>query len=105
MVFRMTIEAKMRHAELMGRFLNYKREKLFECGILSFATVKLRTKVTKGAGSKLAAEMMTFKLLKECEKKWRKINGVAEIKNLLEGLAYEDGIMLPSKTHHETAAS
>lgn len=26
----------------------------------SFATVKLRTKVTKGAGSKLAAEMMTF---------------------------------------------
>ncbi len=34
----------------------------------SFATVKLRTKVTKGAGSKAAAEVMTFKLLKECEK-------------------------------------
>lgn len=70
----------------------------------SFATVKLRTKVTKGAGSKLAAEMMTFKLLKECEKKWRKINGVAEIKYLLEGLDYKDGIMVPRNSHHETAA-
>lgn len=71
----------------------------------SFATVKLRTKVTKGAGSKIAAEMMTFKLLKECEKKWRKITAPHEIKNLLEGLDYKDGIMVPHKSHHEIAAS
>ena len=71
----------------------------------SFATVKLRTKVTKGAGSKIAAEMMTFKLLKECEKKWRKITAPHEIKNLLEGLDYKDGIMIPRNSHHEIAAS
>ncbi len=70
----------------------------------SFATVKLRTKVTKGAGSKNTAEVMTFKLLKECEKKWRKINVPAEIKNLLEGLAYKDGVVIPNPSHHEAVA-
>jgi len=70
----------------------------------SFATVKLRTKVTKGAGSKKTAEVMTFKLLKECEKKWRKISGAEEIKNFLEGLAYADGIMIPREPHHEAVA-
>lgn len=71
----------------------------------SFATVKLRTKVTKGAGSKETAEVMAFKLLKECEKKWRSIRSPGEIKNLLEGLAYRDGVMLPRDSHHEAAAS
>jgi transposase-like protein len=70
----------------------------------SFATVKLRTKVTKGAGSKEAATVMAFKLLQECQKKWRKLRGHEEIKNLLKGLAYKDGIMIPREEHHETAA-
>ncbi|MFO0157675.1 MAG: IS256 family transposase, partial [bacterium] len=69
----------------------------------SFATVKLRTKVTKGAGSKDAATVMAFKLLQECQKKWRKLRGHEEIKNLLKGLAYKDGVMIPREEHHETA--
>jgi transposase-like protein len=71
----------------------------------SFSTVKLRTKVTRGAGSKQTAETMAFKLLKECEKKWRSIRAPEEIKNLLAGLAYKDGVMLPRESHHEAAAS
>lgn len=71
----------------------------------SFATVKLRTKVTRGAGSKKTAEVMAFKLLKECEKKWRMIRGREEIPNLLEGVAYKDGVMVPRESHHEAAAS
>jgi transposase-like protein len=70
----------------------------------SFATVKLRTRVTKGAGSKTTAEVMSFKLLKECEKSWRKINRPEEIKNLLAGLAYKDGIMVADPSHHEAVA-
>lgn len=70
----------------------------------SFATVKLRTKVTKGAGSKETAEVMTFKLLKECEKRWRKINLPGEIKNLLAGLAFKDGVVVPDPSHHEAVA-
>src|SRR3989344_2630976 len=71
----------------------------------SFATVKLRTKVTKGAGSKECATTMAFKLLQECQKKWRKIRGEKqEIQNLLGGLAYRDGIVVPQLSHHEAAA-
>jgi putative transposase len=70
----------------------------------SFATVKLRTRVTKGAGSKETAETMAFKLLRECEKTWRKINGANEIQNLLDGLEYRDGVVIPRESHHEAAA-
>jgi transposase-like protein len=71
----------------------------------SFATVKLRTKVTKGAGSKETAAVMAFKLLDECQKKWRKLRGHEEIKNLLKGLEYKDGIMITRDKLHEAAAS
>jgi len=70
----------------------------------AFATVKLRTRVTKGAGSKKSAEAMAFKLLLECEKKWKVINGAKEIKNLLEGLEYKDGVVVATQKHHEVAA-
>jgi len=70
----------------------------------SFATVKLRTKVTKGAGSKETAAAMAFKLLQECQKKWRRIRGEKqELQNLLGGLAYRDGIVIPQLSHHESA--
>jgi putative transposase len=71
----------------------------------SFATVKLRTKVTKGAGSKETAAVMAFKLLSECQKRWRRLKGHEEIKNLLKGLEYKDGIMIAREKHHEAAAS
>ena len=71
----------------------------------SFATVKLRTKVTKGAGSKETAAVMAFKLLNECQSKWRKLRGHEEFKNLLKGFEYEDGLMIPRDQHHENAAS
>ena len=57
----------------------------------TFATVKLRTKTTKGAGSPKMAEVMAFKLMKEAEKKWRRIKGYEEIPRLLQGSIYKDG--------------
>lgn len=57
----------------------------------AFATVKLRTKVTKGAGSPIMAETMAFKLLLESEKRWRPIRGKKEVENLLQGALYIDG--------------
>jgi len=71
----------------------------------SFATVKLRTKVTKGAGSKETAVVMAFKLLNECQHKWRKLRGHEEFKKLLKGVEYKDGLMIPHAQHHEHAAS
>jgi putative transposase len=71
----------------------------------SFATVKLRTKVTKGAGSKETAAVMAFKLLSECQKWWRKLRGHEEFTNILKGLEYKDGVMITRAEYHEAAAS
>lgn len=70
----------------------------------SFATVKLRTKVTKGAGSKETAAVMAFKLLQECESTWRKIRGHKELQNLLNGVEYKDGVVVANNSHSESAA-
>ena len=37
----------------------------------TFATVRLRTKVTKGHGSKAAALAMAFKLIESAQRRWR----------------------------------
>jgi transposase-like protein len=71
----------------------------------TFATVRLRTSVTKGAGSKTAAETMTFKLLEDAQKTWRKIRGHAEIKDLLNGVAYKDGVVVPTAHPQEASAA
>lgn len=72
----------------------------------SFATVKLRTKVTKGAGNKDTAAAMAFKLLQECQKKWRRIRGEKqEIENLMNGLEYKDGVVIVQPSSREAAAS
>ncbi len=71
----------------------------------SFATVKLRTKTTRGAGSTKTATTMAFKLLQECEKKWRKIRGWEEIENLLAGVEYRNGVMVtPQESNREASA-
>jgi len=70
----------------------------------TFATVKLRTKVTKGAGSKKTAAAMAFKLLVEAEKKWRRINQPEAIQNLLQGVEYKDGVVLNSSRSQEGVA-
>jgi putative transposase len=70
----------------------------------TFATVKLRTRVTKGAGSTRTAASMAFKLMLEAEKKWNKIRGWKEIENLLRGVDYRDGIALKNTGNQEGVA-
>jgi len=57
----------------------------------SFATVKLRTRVTKGAGSKAAALAMAYKLLDSAQQRWRAFNGAELVKELLDGATFKDG--------------
>lgn len=58
----------------------------------SFATVKLRTKVTKGAGSKKAALAMAYKLLDAAQERWRRINGHELVSDVLDDVKFKDGI-------------
>jgi putative transposase len=58
----------------------------------SFATVKLRTRVTKGAGSKKAALAMAYKLLDAAQERWRRFNGHELVVDVLNGATFTDGI-------------
>lgn len=58
----------------------------------SFATVRLRTRVTKGAGSKKAALAMTYKLLDAAQERWRRFNGHELVADALAGVKFKDGI-------------
>jgi transposase-like protein len=41
----------------------------------TFSTVRLRTRVTKGAGSRAAGLAMAFKLIESAQQRWRAVNG------------------------------
>jgi putative transposase len=58
----------------------------------SFATVRLRTQVTKGAGSKAAALAMAYKLLESAQERWRRFNGHELVCDVLDGVKFKDGI-------------
>ena len=60
----------------------------------SFATVRLRQRVTKGAGTRLRALTMAFKLLEMAQKRWRRINGHALLEDVINNVTYVDGVKL-----------
>ena len=60
----------------------------------SFATVRLRTKRTKGAGSRIACLTMVFKLAQATERKWRKLNGYRLLGDIIRGVRFRDGIKI-----------
>jgi putative transposase len=68
----------------------------------SFATVKLRTRVTKGAGSKKAALAMAYKLLDAAQERWRRFNGHELVADVLAGAQFKDGIRV---TNEETTTT
>ena len=57
----------------------------------TFATVRLRTRRTKGCGSVAATLTMVFKLTKEAEKRWRRLRGYKWIPFVQSGEKFIDG--------------
>ncbi len=58
----------------------------------TFATVRLRTKRTKGSGSRAACLAMVFKLTMCAEKTWRALNGSTLLPDVIRGVQFVDGI-------------
>ena len=58
----------------------------------TFATVRLRTKKTKGAGSRVACLTMVFKLAMAAQKHWRALNGSQLIADVIDGVPFVDGV-------------
>jgi transposase-like protein len=59
-----------------------------------FATVRLRTRVTKGAGSRHKALIMAFKLLNMAQGRWRRLDGHEKLPLVRGGVTFVDGIQL-----------
>ena len=57
----------------------------------TFATVRLRTYKTKGAGSRMACLAMAFKLVESAQKHWRKLNGSTLLPEIIAGVIFKDG--------------
>lgn len=57
----------------------------------TFATVRHRARQTKGCGSRLATLTMVFKLSREAERHWRRLNGHQHIAKVIAGVKFVDG--------------
>lgn len=64
----------------------------------AFATVRLRQRTTKGAGSRTKALMMAFKLLDMAQQRWRRINGPELLPLVWAGHTFVDGLQPDSST-------
>jgi len=57
----------------------------------TFATVRHRTRQTKGCGCRIATLSMVFKLATQADKHWRRINGYPLVAPVIEGVRFVDG--------------
>jgi transposase-like protein len=64
----------------------------------TFATVRLRTKVTKGPGSKAAGLAMAFKLIEAAQDRWRAVNAPHLVALVRAGVKFEKGVMIERST-------
>jgi putative transposase len=64
----------------------------------TFATVKLRQRVTKGAGSRTAGLTMAFKPLTMAEQRWRRLNAPHLVAHVRAGVRFRDGLRIERDT-------
>jgi putative transposase len=58
----------------------------------TFATVRLRTEKTKGAGTRAACLTMTFKLVQCAQRRWNRLKGSGLLREVIDGIQFIDGI-------------
>jgi putative transposase len=58
----------------------------------TFATVRLRTRRTKGCGSRIACLTMVFRLAQCAERHWRALNGSKLLDDVIRGVEFVDGL-------------
>ena len=60
----------------------------------TFSSVRLRTRVTMGPGSKAAGLAMAFKLLEAAQGRWRAVNGPHLVALVRAGARFDKGVMV-----------
>jgi putative transposase len=71
----------------------------------TFSSVRLRTRVTKGPGSKQAGLAMAFKLLEAAEDRWRSLNGPHLVALVRAGARFDKGVMVERPDEVEEVAA
>ena len=59
----------------------------------TFATVRLRQRVAKGAGSRSAGLAMAYKLLAAAQQRWRRLNAPHLVAVVRAGGVFVDGVL------------
>jgi transposase-like protein len=68
----------------------------------TFATVRLRTKVTKGPGSRAAGLAMAYKLIEAAQNRWRAVNAPHLVALVRAGATFHKGKLVERPTDEET---
>ncbi|HEX7160622.1 MAG TPA: transposase [Trebonia sp.] len=66
----------------------------------TFSTVRLRTKVTRGAGSRAAALAMVFKLVESARQRWQAVNAPHLVALVRVGARFERGRLVERSEGH-----
>jgi transposase-like protein len=66
----------------------------------TFATVRHRTKITKGPGSRAAGLAMAFKLIEAAQDRWRAVNAPHLVALVRAGALFEDGKLIERPDEH-----
>jgi transposase-like protein len=69
----------------------------------TFATVRHRTKVTKGPGSRAAGLAMAFKLIESAQDRWRAVNAPHLVALVRAGATFTNGQLAERTDHHPAA--
>ena len=66
--------------------------------------MRLRTKVTKGPGSRVAGLAMAFKLIEAAQTRWRAVNGSHLVAIVRAGAVFHNGVLVERHDKSEAAA-
>jgi transposase-like protein len=70
----------------------------------TFATVRLRTRVTKGPGSRAAGVAMAFKLIESAQTRWRAVNAPHLVALVRAGATFLNGKLVERPDHQDQQA-
>jgi transposase-like protein len=90
------VEKITEHADVLLEFYNYPAEHWVHLRTTNpiestFATVRLRQRVTKGPGSRAAGIAMAFKLIESAQTRWRMVNAPHLVALVRAGARFEKG--------------
>jgi len=71
----------------------------------TFSTVRLRTKVTKGPGSRAAGLAMAYKLIEAAQDRWRAVNGPHLVALVRAGARFEKGVIVEREHQDQEAVA